>query len=149
MDPALEPTAMSTKLTSSTTGGAPTFEEMVREKASITLGDAKRYAAALAPEKRRCACGCYACRSPSCPTCCCLGPPSCLLNLGCCLMYNPFLCACPDGDTPGAWTCTDMKGIMYFLVPVDEKGTLAWFSEHALQGQGDALKVNCYCTKLC
>ena len=65
------------------------------------------------------------------------------------MMYNPFMCACPDGDTPGGWTCTDMKGIMYFLVPVDEKGTLAFFSEHALQGHGDTLEASCYCTKLC
>ena len=127
--------------------GAPTFEQLVREKAPVTLGDARAYAADLPPEKRRCACGCYACRSPSCPTCC--SGATCLLNFGGCLMYNPFMCACPDGDTPGGWTCTDMKGIMYFLVPVDEKGTLAFFSEHALQGHGDTLEASCYCTKLC
>ena len=126
---------------------APTFETMVREHGKIPLGDANKYAEALASEKQRTACGCYVCYSPSCPSCC-LGV-SCLLNLcGGCLMYNPFLCACP-GTIPGTWTCTDMKGIVYFLVPVDEKGTLAWFSEHSLQGQGDALTPNCYCSKLC
>ena len=73
---------------------------------------------------------------------------SALLNFYCCLLYNPFLCACP-ADVPGAWTCTDMKGIKYDLVPVDERGTLAWFSGHQLQAGGDSTKVSCYCTKMC
>jgi hypothetical protein len=64
-------------------------------------------------------------------------------------MYNPFMCACPEGTTPGAWACTDLKGITYNLLPVDGKGTLAFFSEHELQGNGDALKNSCYCAKIC
>lgn len=88
---------------------APSFDEMVRECKGVTLGEAKQYAAALPAEKRRTACGCYTCSAPACPACCF---PTCLVNFcGGCLMYNPFMCACPDSGTPGAWTCTDMKGI--------------------------------------
>jgi len=126
---------------------APTFDAIVRDHGYITLGEGKAYASAIADEKRRTACGCYTCYSPACPGLC-LGY-SCLLNFcGGCLMYNPFLCACPD-EIPGTWTCTDMKGIVYFLVPVDEKGTLAFYSEHAMQESGDSLKVSCYCNKVC
>ena len=125
---------------------APGIDAMVRERGYITLGEAKRYATSLPRESRRAACGCYVCHSPSCPGSC-LGV-SALLNFYCCLLYNPFLCACP-ADVPGAWTCTDMKGIKYDLVPVDERGTLAWFSGHLLQAGGDATKVSCYCTKMC
>ena len=88
---------------------APSFDEMVRERKGVTLGEAKQYAAALPAEKRRTACGCYTCSAPACAACCF---PTCLVNFcGGCLMYNPFMCACPDSGTPGAWTCTDMKGI--------------------------------------
>ena len=94
---------------------APSFDEMVREHAAVTLGEAKQYAAALPAEKRRAACRCYTCFAPACPGCC--WGVSCLVNFcGACLMYNPFLCACPADSTPGAWTCTDMKGITYFSV---------------------------------
>ena len=88
---------------------APSFDEMVRERKAVTLGEAKQYAAALPAEKRRTACGCYTCSAPACAACCF---PTCFVNFcGGCLMYNPFMCACPDSGTPGAWTCTDMKGI--------------------------------------
>ena len=88
---------------------APSFDEMVREGKAVTLGEAKQYAAALPADKRRTACGCYTCSAPACAACCF---PTCLVNFcGGCLMYNPFMCACPDSGTPGAWTCTDMKGI--------------------------------------
>ena len=88
---------------------APTFDEMVRERKAVTLGEAKQYAAALPAEKRRTACGCYTCSAPASSVCCF---PTCLVNFcGGCLMYNPFMCACADSSTPGAWTCTDMKGI--------------------------------------
>ena len=88
---------------------APSFDEIVRECKGVTLGEAKQYAAALPAEKRRTPCGCYTCSAPACPACCF---PTCLVNFcGGCLMYNPFMCACPDSGTPGAWTCTDMKGI--------------------------------------
>ena len=124
---------------------APSFDEMVREHAAVTLGEAKQYAAALPAEKRRAACGCYTCYAPSCPGCC--WGLSCLVNFcGGCLVYNPFMCACPDSSTPGAWTCTDMKGITYFLVPVDEKGSLAFFSGFEAK---DSQKTSCYCSKLC
>ena len=86
---------------------APTFNEMVRERKAVTLGEAKQYAAALPAEKRRTACGCYTCSAPA--SACCF--PTCLVNFcGGCLMYNPFMCACPDRGTPGAWTGTDLKG---------------------------------------
>lgn len=129
---------------------APTFDTMVRDHGSITLGEAKQYAQELPPEKRRTACGCYVCYLASSPSCashfcgCCPVINFC----GGCLLYNPFMCACPD-SIPGTWTCTDMKGIKYSLVPVDGKGTLAFFSEHESHGHGDALKVSCYCNKVC
>ena len=53
--------------------------------------------------------------------------------------------ACADGDTPGAWTCTDLKGITYDLVPVDDRGTLAFFSTNAATD----MRNSCYCKKLC
>ena len=126
---------------------APTFETMVRENGSITLGEAKQFAQALPAEKQKTFCGLYTIVSPQCPgICICL---SCPINLCCCVAYFPFLCACP-ADTPGTWSCTDMKGITYNLVPVDEKGTMAFFSEQEMiQGHGDALKVGCYCRKVC
>ena len=52
----------------------------------------------------------------------------------------------PDSSTPGAWTCTDMKGVSYFLVPVDEKGSLAFFSGFEVK---DSQNAGCYCSKLC
>ena len=68
-------------------------------------------------------------------------------------MYNPFMCACPDSSTPGAWTCKshwveiiDLKGASYFLVPVDEKGSLAFFSGFEVK---DSQNAGCYCSKLC
>lgn len=123
---------------------APSFDQMVRERAAVTLGEAKQYAAALPADKRRAACGCYTCYTPACPGCCVV---TCLVNFcGGCLMYNPFMCACPDSSTPGAWTCTDMKGVSYFLVPVDEKGSLAFFSGFEVN---DSQNVGCYCSKLC
>ena len=163
---------------------APSFDEMVREGKAVTLGEAKQYAAALPAEKRRTACGCYTCSAPACPACCF---PTCLVNFcGGCLMYNPFMCACPDSSTPGAWTCTDMKGITnphpnpipnmhpnpsmcpdtsptmhpstrpnpnpntegitYFLVPVDETGSLGCWSGWEVK---DSQKTGCYFTKRC
>ena len=163
---------------------APGFDEMVREGKAVTLGEAKQYAAALPAEKRRTACGCYTCSAPACPACCF---PTCLVNYcGGCLMYNPFMCACPDSGTPGAWTCTDMKGITkphpnpipnmypnrnicprpspsmhpgtrpnpnpdmagitYFLVPVDENGSLGCWSGWEVK---DSQKTGCYFTKRC
>merc|ERR1711959_653247 len=71
---------------------------MVRECKAVTLGEAKQYAAALPADKRRTACGCYTCSAPACAACCF---PTCLVNFcGGCLMYNPFMCACPDSGTP-------------------------------------------------
>ena len=123
---------------------APSFDEMVREGKAVTLGEAKQYAAALPAEKRRTACGCYTCSAPAFAACCF---PTCLVNLcGGCLMYNPFMCACPDSGTPGAWTCTDMKGITYFLVPVDENGSLGCWSGWEVK---DSQKTGCYFTKRC
>ena len=127
---------------------APSFDVMVRDKGYITLGEAKQFAGGIPPEKLHTACGCYTCYSPACPGMC-LGPSFLVNFCGCCLLYNPFMCACPK-DTPGVWACTDMKGITYHLVPVDYRGTLAFFSEQELlQGNGDSLKVSCYCSKLC
>ena len=123
---------------------APSFDEMVRECKGVTLGEAKQYAAALPAEKRRTACGCYTCSAPACAACCF---PTCLVNFcGGCLMYNPFMCACPDSGTPGAWTCTDMKGITYFLVPVDEKGSLGCWSGWEVK---DSQTTGCYFSKRC
>jgi len=68
-----------------------------------------------------------------------------MLNFGCCLMYNPFLCACPD-KTLGIWSCTDNKGITYYLIPVDKEGSLAFFSDF---NPKDSLKVSCYCNRVC
>jgi len=126
---------------------ATPFDARVKEHGKITLGEAKAYANTLAPEQIYTACGCYVCYCPMCPSCC-LGI-SCLINFcGCCLMYNPFMCACPEGSA-GTWTCTDLKGVSYWLVPVDDAGTLAWFSEGGCEGNGSNLGVGCYCTKLC
>ena len=137
---------------------APSFDQMVREHAAVTLGEAKQYAAALPAEKRRAACGCYTCYTPACPGCC--WGLSCLVNFcGGCLMHNPFMCACPDSSTPGAWTCKnhwleglryinciDLTVVSYFLVPVDEKGSLAFFSGVEVK---DSQNAGCYCSKLC
>jgi hypothetical protein len=123
---------------------APKFLEMVREHSKdVTLGEAKAFAATLPKDKQGCFSGCYTVRSPSCP-----GVPlyfACPLNVGCCLWYNWFFCACPSGDA-GAYSCTDNKGITYYLVKVDDKGTLGWFSDTSPK---DDLKVSCYCDKGC
>jgi hypothetical protein len=123
---------------------APTFDEMVRDRAKITLGEAKKYANTIPEGKRGGFTGCYTVRSPSCPGCCLA--LACPLNLGCCLWYNTFMCACKD-DAPAAYSCTDGKGISYYLVKVDaEKGTLAWFSHTDMH---DDLKAGCFCERVC
>ena len=130
---------------------APSFDEMVRDRGYVTLGEAKGYAAAMSPKDRRAACGCYTCFSPACPGVC-LGPTLMVNFCGCCLLYNPFLCARPAEGAPGTWTCTDDgHEDSTYLVPVDSNGTLACFREQEsdrIQGNS-GLKVSCYCSKLC
>ena len=120
------------------------FNETVHERGYITLGQAQQYAGELPADKFYNACGCYTCYSPSCPSCC-LGT-SCFINFGVCLLYNPFMCACPDDRLPGSWSCTDLKGQNYRLVPVDEDGTLGWFSAFRMEAKQE---VSCYCTRVC
>ena len=104
-----------------------------------------RYYKELHLDCRSAACGCYTCYTPACPGCC--WGLSCLVNCcGGCLVCNPFMCACKDKSTPGAWTYTDMKGVSSFLVPVDEKGSLAFFSGFEVQ---ESKNASCYCNKLC
>ena len=130
---------------------ADTFESKVTNRSKVTLREARTFAAALTEDKIQTACGCYVCYSASCPSVC-LGCP-CFFNCcGACLWYNPFFCACPansPGDSPGEWKCTDLKGITYWLVPVDEAGSLGWSSSDSCGVSGSDPSVACYCVKMC
>ena len=131
------------------TAPAPAFLNMVRAHESITLGDARAYAAALPVDRQ--SHPCCACRKCVCPTSasCCKGKCaalSCNLATGACLWYGCFFCVCKDG--PGSYSCTDLKGNAYNMVKVDaERDTWALFSENAHLGasKGDKLAVQCYC----
>ena len=131
---------------------APAFLTMVRDHGPITLGEARKYAAALPPNKQKhpC-CACYKCVCPTQDGVCCKGQCvslSCNMALGGCLWYSCFLCACIDSAHPGSYSCSDMKGNDYNLVKVDaDKGTWAFFSQNAVVGanNGDNQKVKCYC----
>lgn len=122
---------------------APAMVEMVRERKQIRLGDAKRYAHSIPKDQRGGFCGCFMVRSPHCP-----GIPlgcTCPCVCGRCLWYEWFLCACKS-DEPAAYSCTDLKGISYYLVKADaEKGTLACFSGMNLT---DAKTNGCFCERV-
>ena len=114
----------------------PSFQEMVRERGPVDLQEARRYAASL-PSHQQGIGGCYKVRCTCCPGCVagyacpvqcggCVWTPACFymdLCIGLCF------CNCADPTSPGAYTCTDLKGIQYDLVKVDgESGTLAYYS---------------------
>lgn len=123
------------------------FETRVMQKGKISLKEAKEFAASLPADEIPTACGMYTCYSPQCPTMC-LGCP-CLVNCcGSCLWYNTFMCACPAPGPGGMWTCTDLKGINYWLVPVDRAGSLGFFSYHPFASGDTNPDAGCYCVKM-
>ena len=139
---------MSTVKIQSTVKIPPGFTEMVRTAGPITLGDARKYASSLPADKKKMSC--CACKKVRCSTegCCCKGgcvALSCNLLCGRCLWYGCWYCACKHGDD-GEYNCTDLKGNFYVLVPVNESGTLACFTENThISSKGEELKVQCYC----
>jgi len=125
---------------------APPMVEMVRERKPIRLGDAKKYAQSIPKDQRGGFCGCFVVRCTSCP-----GIPfwcTCPCVCGGCLWYQWFLCACTaDESEPAAYSCTDLKGIEYYLVKADaERGTLACFSG---MGMTAATTNSFVCEKVC
>jgi len=98
---------------------------------------------------------CYKIQSPQCPNVplWAFGCVSCPCNCcGACIWYNWFLCACKDGDGQNEkyFSCVDLKGIYYAVVPVratDDNGrttdSLAFFSSSS--GPTPDLKVGCFC----
>jgi len=124
---------------------APAFQEMVRSREPVTLGEAKRYAMTL-DESQDGFCGCYQVRHTSCPGCPLGVCP--VLALGGCIWIPTFcICTCKDAHPQhGASSCVDLKGNHFSLYKVDaEKGTLAFFAENECVGdKGDDAKAACY-----
>jgi hypothetical protein len=125
------------------------FLQMVRDRQPITLEQAKGNARNM--NNRSIGCGCFSVQRPSNAECC-TGNKCCYtmtVPCICCIAYAPCMCVCSDEDnTPGLYTCTDLKGVKYDLMKVDEeKGTLACWNYHPLTSQkaGDQHEVSCYC----
>lgn len=138
------------------TSKAPLITEMVRD-GPMTLGAAQRLAAALPEDqKSRNISGCYKVRCASCPGCVagcavplqcggCVWTPASFYLLD--LLIGMCFCNCADERNPGSFSCTDMKGNTYTLVKVDERGSLAWFSDNDACSKGDDLRAGLFCEK--
>ncbi len=128
------------------------FQTVVREKKPITLREAKVNLERIPSDKRKLpCCAVYNAQCPTNSSCCparnlcCYSP-----NYACCgiVYYCCFFCACENAqNSPGHYACTDMKGIKYHLMKVDEeKGSLAWWSYSSFHvGPEDNTENSCYC----
>jgi len=129
---------------------APDFEEMLRERGPITLGDARTKFQKLSEEEQKApCCGCYCVKTPKGIDCCSNFPlgPSFNCAIGGCMWYCCFMAVCKAAD--GTYNCGDLKGNQYTLVKV-EKNTWAWFSQNEVlqRDEGEDLKVGCYFERL-
>ena len=123
----------------------------------LTLGQARAFAATLSEDKKRMT-GCHQVRRPGsdrflgwfCPTqCgCCVWTPTLFCFAPFDLLIGLMFCNCTSAHHPNTYYCVDMKGNSFSVVPVDEQGTLAYFTENeTFGGKGDSLPVTCYCAR--
>lgn len=151
-------TVMADKKLVNTPEMSSTQNIMSRNRDPINLGDARRYASALPPEKQKIpSCKCYKLRCSK-NACCCRDKTfgwSCPISCGCCLwtpscsyfLFDGIIGACMCFCEDDGHSCNDLKGNFYHISPVDvESGTLAYYAENKYYNTlGDNLDNSIFC----